>query len=481
MRVRHDLAVIGAGPAGMAAATLAAELGVDTLVLDEQESPGGQIYRAVELPGLENLALLGPEYRRGIELALALRRSAAEFAGGAVVWQIRPDRTISFSRAGEGKEVQAKHVVIATGAMERPFPIPGWTLPGVMTVGGAQTLMKSAGLVAEDGVVLAGCGPLLLLLAGQYLRAGVRPGAIVETTPRANYWRAAPGLPRAWAAGDDVKKGFTLLREIKRSGVPFHRRATALRVQGVGRASALEFEAGGRTRRIGTPLLLLHQGVVPNPNLAMSAGVTHNWDAEQLCWRPETGHWGGTNMEGIAVAGDGAGIGGAIAAEHRGRLAVLEIARRLGRITAAERDERATAERAALHDHLWARPFLDTLYRPADALRRPPDDDTIVCRCEEVTAGEIRRQGRLGLTNLNALKSQSRCGMGPCQGRLCALTAAELLAEARGTGPEAIGPFRIRPPVRPVDLTAIMAFDDGTIPPEAALPKEQAATAVGEP
>ncbi|MBT5416005.1 MAG: FAD-dependent oxidoreductase [Rhodospirillaceae bacterium] len=429
----------------------------------------------MEQPSLADLAPLGPDYRRGIELALAFRRSSAELAGGAVVWQIRPDRTINLTRAGDGMEVGADHVLIATGAMERPFPIPGWTLPGVMTAGAAQTLMKSAGLVAEDGVVLAGCGPLLFQLASQYLQAGVRPGAIVETTPRGNYWRAASGLPMAWASEGYLKKGLALLRAIKASGVPFHRRAQNLRVLGETRADALEFESGGKTRWIETPLLLLHQGVVPNANLAMATGITHNWDPVQLCWRPETGHWGGTNREGIAVAGDGAGIGGAVAAEHGGRLAALEIARRLGRITAEERDERATVERAALRRHLRARPFLDSLYRPPDALRRPADDTTLACRCEEVTAGEIRRQAELGLTDLNALKSQSRCGMGPCQGRLCALTAVELLAETHRVDPADIGPLRIRPPARPVDLTAIMAFDDGTIPPEAALPKETAA------
>lgn len=472
MKARHDLAVIGAGPAGMAGATLAAELGIDTLVLDEQETPGGQIYRAVEQPGLADLAPLGTEYRRGIELALAFRRSSAELAGGAVVWQIRADRTISMTRAGEGKEVAAAHVLLATGAMERPFPIPGWTLPGVMTAGAAQTLMKSAGMVAEDGVVLAGSGPLLFQLAGQYLHAGVRPGAIVETTPRGNYWKAAPHLPSAWSAGGYLEKGLALLRAIKASGVPFHRGATGLRVHGEGRASALEFQSRGKTERVETPLLLLHQGVVPNPNLAMATGIAHDWDRAQLCWRPKTDPWGGTNMEGIALAGDGAGIGGAVVAEHSGRLAVLEVARRLGRITEGERDERAVAERAALNSHLKARPFLDALYRPADAMRRPQDDATLACRCEEVTAGEIRRQGKLGLTNLNSLKSQSRCGMGPCQGRLCMLTAGELLAEVHGADPAKIGPFRLRPPARPVDLTAIMGFYDGTIPPEAALPKE---------
>jgi NADPH-dependent 2,4-dienoyl-CoA reductase/sulfur reductase-like enzyme len=475
MKARHDLAVIGAGPAGMAAATLAAELGIDTLVLDEQETPGGQIYRAVEQPGLADLAPLGAEYRRGIELALAFRRSSAELAGGAVVWQIRPDRTISMTRAGEGKEVRAEHVLIATGAMERPFPIPGWTLPGVMTAGAAQTLMKSAGLVAEDGVVLAGCGPLLFQIAGQYLAAGVRPSAVVETTPRGNYWKAARHLPSAWSAGGYLEKGLALLRTIKSSGVPFHRGATDLRIRGDARAAALEFQAGRRTERIEAPLILLHQGVVPNPNLAMATGIEHDWDGAQLCWRPRTDPWGGTNLEGIALAGDGAGIGGALAAEHSGRLAALEIARRLWRIAEGERDERAAAERSALGDHLRARPFLDALYRPAEAMRRPQDDATLACRCEEVTAGEIRRQGRLGLTNLNSLKSQSRCGMGPCQGRLCMLTAGELLAEVHGVDPGKIGPYRLRPPARPVDLTAIMAFDDGTIPPEAALPTEPAA------
>ncbi|MGA8402994.1 MAG: FAD-dependent oxidoreductase, partial [Stellaceae bacterium] len=142
---RIDFLVIGAGPAGMAAAALATEFGLDTLIVDEQDAPGGQIYRGIERA--EPVNGLGAEYFAGIPLATALRRSAAAFLPGAAVWHIDPDGTVSLISAGVSRTVRARRILVATGAIERPVPIPGWALPGVMTAGAAQIMLKTAGLV----------------------------------------------------------------------------------------------------------------------------------------------------------------------------------------------------------------------------------------------------------------------------------------------------------------------------------------------
>jgi hypothetical protein len=342
-----------------------------------------------------------------------------------------------------------------------------------MTAGAGQTLLKTAGLVPEGGVVLAGLGPLLWLLAQQYVRAGVAVTAVLETAPRENFLRAAPLLPAALTAGDEVRKGLGFIRAVKRAGTRIERRATGLRALGHERLEAVEFTRGGRTETIPTPLLLLHQGVVPDVNLAMSIGCRHEWDESQLCWRPALDEWGGTDLDGIAVAGDGAGIGGAKAAEQAGRLAALDAAHRLGRIDRAARDGQAAPALAALRRLRRIRPFLEALYRPPEWSRRPIEDAVLACRCEEVTAGVVRAAATVkGCANVNALKSLTRCGMGPCQGRLCGLTAAELLAGARGVATPEVGYYRLRPPVRPVALADILAFADGTVPPEAATPTD---------
>jgi NADPH-dependent 2,4-dienoyl-CoA reductase/sulfur reductase-like enzyme len=178
-----DLIVIGAGPAGMAAATEAAGLGLSVTVLDEQTAAGGQIYRAVTGAGAQRGAVLGQDYLDGAGLALAMQASGAQHLTAAVVWNIEADAegiTVTWSQDGHAAQLRAARLILATGALERPVPIPGWTLPGVMTAGAGQILLKASGLVAERAV-LAGSGPLLYLLAAQMARAGTPPLALVET------------------------------------------------------------------------------------------------------------------------------------------------------------------------------------------------------------------------------------------------------------------------------------------------------------
>jgi NADPH-dependent 2,4-dienoyl-CoA reductase/sulfur reductase-like enzyme len=241
------------------------------------------------------------------------------------------------------------------------------------------------------------------------------------------------------------------MRVLKRAGVPFHTGAENLAAEGDDGVEALRFTAGGKAHRIETSTLLLHHGVVPNTQFTWSLRARHTWDDAQLCWRPEADNWGALDVPGIHVAGDGLGIGGALAAALQGELAALGAMHGLGRVTTAERDRLAAPLRAALREHLRIRPFLDALYRPKKA-NRIPADDVIVCRCEEVAAGAIRHFVALGCDGPNQAKAFGRCGMGPCQGRQCGLTVTELIADARGVTPAEVGYYRIRPPIKPISL-----------------------------
>ncbi|RYY67054.1 MAG: FAD-binding protein, partial [Comamonadaceae bacterium] len=178
-----DLVIVGAGPAGLAAACEARAAGLGVVLLDEQPATGGQIYRAVDAASPKRRAVLGEDYAAGAELTRAFAASGAAHVAGAAVWNVGRDLTVNYLHGGANRAVQARHIVLASGAMERPFPIPGWTLPGVMGAGAAQILYKSAGALPKEPVVLAGCGPLLYLLASQYLQAGVTLKAVVHTTP----------------------------------------------------------------------------------------------------------------------------------------------------------------------------------------------------------------------------------------------------------------------------------------------------------
>jgi thioredoxin reductase/bacterioferritin-associated ferredoxin len=452
-RDSYDVVVIGAGPAGLAAAATAAEAGLSTLLLDENAGPGGQIWRAIASTPVTERDRLGADYWAGASHVEAVRSSGAEIIQRATVWSLDRNLEVGVSVGGASSLVKARRVILATGALERPFPIPGWTLPGVMTAGAAQTMLKSSGLVPDGRTVIAGQGPLLWLLAAQILRLGGRIDRILDTTERRNYFAALPHA-FAFATSPYFAKGLALMREVL-AKVPVVTGVSELAAAGDGQLATVTYAAGGRRETIPAELLLLHQGVVPNVNLAMAAAVEHRWDDLQLCWSPVLDHDGNTSVEGIAIAGDGAGIGGAEAAIVRGRIAARAAVEALTPAAAAKLAPMASF-RASLAKAERGRAFLDTLFRPARQFRIP-SGDTIVCRCEEVSAKDIVDAVAIGATGPNQLKAYRRTGMGPCQGRLCGLTVTELMAQARGKTPQEIGYYRLRAPVKPITLAELAA------------------------
>lgn len=455
---RYDVAVVGTGPAGLVAATDLAAFGLSVVAIDEQPTPGGQIYRAVSTTPVANRAILGDDYWHGLSLVSAFGCSGAHHAPRTTVWAVtRQDDgfELALSTAGATQLVRARHVILATGAMERPMPIPGWTLPGVMTAGAAQILLKTSGLAPSGTTVLAGSGPLLYLIAAQFAAAGVRIAAMLDTTGRGRLLRS---IGDAWdfAGSPYLAKGRALLRTAKRS-TTIHRAVDSIVAEGSDRLERVRYRVDGETREIVADHLLLHQGVVPGINLSNAIGCAQHWDATQLCFTPTVDEWGASSIGGITIAGDAAGIGGARAAESRGALAALHAAHAVGHLTQARRDALSAGPRAALARWLQGRRFVDALYQPA-AQFRIPHGDTIVCRCEEVTAAQVTETVKLGCVGPNQMKSFLRCGMGPCQGRLCGLTVTELIASERGATPEATGYYRLRFPIKPITLGELAAM-----------------------
>jgi len=458
IRQSYQLLVIGAGPAGMAAAQAAARHGIEVAVVDEQAQAGGQIYRNVGSSPLADIALLGKDYVFGRQMVQSFEHAHIDYFANSAVWYLDKSGELGIVEDGVHRRVTAQRVVIACGAQERAMPFPGWDKAGVMTAGAGQILMKSAAMVPSEAPVLAGSGPLLLLLAWQYLRAGVTIRAIVDTSTRAGRWSALRHLPRALAGSDYLFKGLQLMTAIRRARVPWYRQASDLRAEGGDRLQALSFKCQGKTQRIDTRLLMLHQGVIPALHVAAAAGCETRWNEVQQCWQAQVDDWGETSQAGIFVAGDAAGIGGARAAWLSGQLAGLQIAHQLGRLDQDARDRSARSIRNARERHLAIRPFIDAYYR-VDEASLAPLDETLACRCEEVTVAEIRALAAMGCSGPNQAKAFTRCGMGPCQGRFCASTMERVFAREQAAEPNQVGRFNARPPLKPVTLGQLADSD----------------------
>lgn len=455
MKSHYELLVIGAGPAGLAAAADAARLGIDVALVDEQKAPGGQIYRNVAAAGDRAKDYLGKDYQRGKHLVDEFHQSGATYINNAPVWYLDDRLETGILVDGASHFISADLLMLATGAQERPMPLPGWQLPGVMTAGAGQILLKSASMIPGGRLVLAGAGPLLLLIAWQYLQAGVKIEAIIDTAPGANLLETLPHLARALPAFDYLLKGLSFMLAIKKAGIPMYKAIDNLRVEGRESIESVHFSTvRGKSRTeigIETDTLLLHQGVIPNIRLPLAAGCKVNWDAQQQSWKVAKDIWGQSSVSQVLVAGDCAGIVGARAGELQGRLCALESAHQLQKIDLEQRDRAAKGIKSSLQRHLSIRPFLDTLYAPSKAYQLP-HDETLVCRCEEVYAGQIRQAARMGCVGPNQVKAFTRCGMGPCQGCLCGSTVSALVADETGASMEQVGYFRVRPPFKPITL-----------------------------
>ncbi|MEM7563567.1 MAG: FAD-dependent oxidoreductase [Pseudomonadota bacterium] len=448
MRDNIQLAVIGAGPAGMTAARVAARHGVDVMLFDDHPDPGGQIYRNVERQTLDS-AILGNDYAKGLLLVRAFRQGKLQYYPESSVWYLDKSLQLGVLHQKSTQQFRAQRVILATGAQERSVPFPGWQLPGVMTAGAGQTILKSAGMMPAKPVVLAGSGPLLLLLAWQYLQAGVRIDAILETTPRENFRRALRYLPAAIAASDYLIKGWRMIRAIKRSGIPWYKSVTEMRAVGDDELNRIHFTCGGQSHHLDCSVLMVHQGVIPEIQIAQSAGCQLQWDDAQQCWHPERDSWGESSQSGIFTVGDLGSIVGANAAALSGQLAGLQVAFQLGALNQKQRDKQAKSIRRQLDRHLAIRPFLDSCYRMSPQI---PPDETILCRCEEVSVAQLKRVIESGCTGPNQAKAFTRCGMGPCQGRSCAASVEQLFASLLSKPLNEVGRFNARPPIKPITL-----------------------------
>lgn len=448
----YDLIIIGAGPGGLAAAVTADSLGLNTLVVDEQPEPGGQIYRSMERSRSENVDVLGKDYFAGKALVEDFRASNVTYMPNTTVLNIANEFNVDVFSQGRTQRVSGHRMLMSIGAAERPVPMKNWTLPGVMGAAAADILFKSADMVPDQPVVIAGSGPLLLLATCHLVDNGVKVAAMVETAGFKDYIKATPFLPGALLRFSYLIKGMQMRWKIKRAGVPLYMGCRDLEVIGTKRAEGLGFSYRGKKKSIAAKSVLLHEGVVPNLRLSQALNCKHEWYEPQRYWKPEIDLWGQTSVEGVSIAGDAAGIGGGPMATIRGHLAALDSAFKLQKISESERDNLATEHKKNLKKEESIRPFLDHVFPPNPQTLSPTDDEVMVCRCEEITSGQIREAIAQGARHPAQIKARTRSGMGPCQGRMCATTISEIIADSCSIDIKEVGSLKVRTPLKPLSI-----------------------------
>lgn len=449
-----DVLVIGAGPAGMSAALELRARGIAVTVVDDQPAPGGRIFAAIE-----QRVAHGREDSGGASLVAKFRAAGGTYLPSTEVWQIEPGPRVFMSQEGVARMIEPRLILMAAGAQERPMPFPGWQLPGVMTIGAAQILLKTARQIPDHPVWLAGSGPLLLLYAHQLIAAGGSIAGILDTTPPGALASAAGLLPTALPYGwRDLARGVAWLAQLRR----LHTIRYVSSLEGIGESALTGVRyttANGESGEVAARLLFIHNGVIPGIHATLAAGCEHRWNPRQRTFEPTVDDFGRSSVAAIFIAGDGATIAGARAAELSGRRAALGVALTLECISAAEADRAAMPIRRKLAASTRFRNLVDALYPPIDLLL---PDATLVCRCEEVNAGTIRAalSGRPQL-GPDGLKVATRAGMGPCQGRQCGLSLVRLLTEVNGIAPETSGFLRIRPPLKPLTMGELASLETG--------------------
>ncbi len=473
MTAQHwtDLLVLGAGPAGASAALAAAEHGMDVVLLDEAADAGGQVFRAPPKSFVvANGKRIDPDFHIGASLRDRLAASRVRKVFERRVWFVAPGFKVS-TFGPEGLEFwTAKSVVVASGTYERVVPMPGWTLPGVIGLGAATILLKSQQALPGETTVVAGCGPLVAAVAVGILKAGGKVGAVIDAASPGDWARALPSMA---VRPDLLLRGLGWVGRIRLAGVPLLFRHAVVEVRGgdsVTEIMARPVDNQWRprwdvpARAFQCDALAIGHGLVPAVELTRLLGAEHEFAAERGGWVPKVDEDCRTSEPCLYAAGDCTGISGAAPALLQGRLAGL---------TAALDDDRMAPEAfaqetSALRRKLQrARTFgaaSARLMTPSPGLLDTVTPDTVVCRCEDVTRREIEAAFEAGAADLNQVKAWTRCGMGPCQGRMCGDTAAALAALRLG-GREAVGPWTARTPIRPVPMeTLIGEYDYEDIP-----------------
>jgi thioredoxin reductase len=430
-----DILVLGGGAGGLNAAMAAARAGASVLLVDERPVAG---------------ALIAETAAAGVTMMQ-----------GTQVWgAFEPLDLMLFD--GKGSRLcRPKRLIVATGAYERGLPVPGWTLPGVMTTGAAQTLLRSYGVLAGKKLLITGHGPLNLQVALELARAGARVVAVAELARRPGLWSAAPLLRMLASTPGLLFQGRRYVAELARRGIPLlHGHVLA----------GVEKTRAGLTARLGrwpaesaaspsydVDAVLMGYGFMPSNEILRALGCRQSFDPARghlVCERDADGL---TSVATVYAVGDCAGLGGARAAEAEGAIAGLAAAISLGLSAPSDLKREVAAARTALHRHRRFQAGLWQLFAAPRPLIELAQSDTAVCRCEGLALAEVEKGFAAGPHGIGALKRATRAGMGRCQGRYCGPVLAAMAAGREGVALDEAAYWAPRPPIKPMAIADIIA------------------------
>jgi hydrogen cyanide synthase HcnB len=442
--------IVGAGPAGMAAARTLVEGGLRPLVLDKGPTPGGRLWQRSATAGFAHrLPGYDPDLAERAVSDFLRIVDRIDWYPGTTVLDATRDRLWAMGCDGAIDQTRWDALLVATGALDRVVPLPGWTLPGVYTLGGAQAALKIYGCAIGRRVAFFGTGPLLWLVAAQHLAAGIEVALVADTSRR----RAAlTALPDLLSDATRLMLGLACVRMVARAGVPIRRGVRKAIVGGGETVHDIAVETSGGRWHYACDAVAMGFGLVPQAQLLDLLDVPFDLEPATGVWLPRTDRSGRTPIPRVYAAGDGVRVLGAAAAKLSGERAALAILEDFGRPVDSGRAARL--ERELARQERFARGLARAFPFPGD-LEAGIAEDTVVCRCESVTAGAIVSAVRtFGHHEVNAVKALSRCGMGRCQGRLCGLAAARIGASAAGVPLGEAGRLRAQAPIEPLPARA---------------------------
>jgi thioredoxin reductase len=440
-------------------------------VVDERPTFGGQIFKQ---PGrgfrVTDAKKLGHDYARGRRLIEAAERSGATLLPRTSAVSIDGASVVLVEDGEHARAVQARHVIVAPGAHDRPVVFPGWTLPGVITAGGLQSLVKTQRVVPGRSIVFAGSGPLALAFPAQLRGYGANVTLALEAGPSPSV-RDVLRLLRASRGNERLLRDAVAYRaRLARDRVPLRYRRIVVRAEGAGRveqvvharADAAWHAIPGTEETVSADTLCVGYGFQPSTELLRLAGCAFGDDEDLGGAVVVRDEWLRTSVENLSAAGDGTGVTGSYAAVAEGRLAALGVALDLGVLPRDEAASRAEPFRRALARSEAFRAALRRLHAVGDGIYALADGETVVCRCEELTAAELDRAIACS-TDVNAVKAVSRVTMGMCQGRNCHRHVAAAIGRRHGRPLGALPVSTPRMPVRPVAIAAVAdaSIEDG--------------------